>query len=91
MPHPHVMVEDVEEEDEEDIFIHNDLLDLQEDPEDSDDEEEGEQHLEKGDRVYTVNLALQPRRRELFTMPHQSCTQKFKETRFSRCSAGLPT
>src|SRR5262245_51103946 len=35
MPHPHVMVEEVEEE--EDMFTHNDLLELQEDPEDSDD------------------------------------------------------
>jgi hypothetical protein len=50
MPHPHVMMEEVEdEEDEEDLFTHNDLLDLQEDS-DYEEEEEDEQ-LEKGDRV----------------------------------------
>jgi hypothetical protein len=42
-------MEEVEdEEDEEDLFTHNDLPDLQED---SDDEQ-----LEKGDNVYTIDL-----------------------------------
>src|SRR5262245_40472561 len=50
MPHPHVTVEDVEEE-EGDMFTHNDLLELQEDPE--------EECLEKGDRIYTIDLAPQ--------------------------------
>jgi hypothetical protein len=56
MPHPHIMVEDVEEkEDEEDLFTHNDLLDLQDDSDDEGEEEEDEQ-LERGDRIYMVNL-----------------------------------
>jgi hypothetical protein len=48
-------MEEVEdEEDKEDLFTHNNLLDLQED---SDDEEEEEnEQLQKGDRVYTVDL-----------------------------------
>jgi hypothetical protein len=55
MPHLHVMVEEVEdEEDEEDLFTHNDLPDLQEDSDDE--EEEEDEQLEKGDRVYTVDL-----------------------------------
>jgi hypothetical protein len=55
MPHPHVTMEEVEdEEDKEDLFTHNNLLDLQEDS-DNEEEEEDEQ-LEKGDRVYTVDL-----------------------------------
>jgi hypothetical protein len=43
----------LDEEEEEDLFTHNDLLDLQEDLDDEEDEQ-----LEKGDRVYTVNLTL---------------------------------
>ena len=58
IPHPHVTMEEVEEE--EDMFAHNDLPELQEDPEDSDDEEEEEERLEKGDRIYTVDLMPQP-------------------------------
>ena len=55
MPHPHVTMEEVEEEeDEEDLFTHNDLPDLQEDSDDE--EEEEDEQLEKGDRVYTVDL-----------------------------------
>jgi hypothetical protein len=57
MPHPHVIMEEVEdEEDKEDLFTHNDLPDLQEDS-DNEEEEEDEQ-LEKGDRVNTINLTL---------------------------------
>src|SRR5262245_51540078 len=59
MPHPHVTVEDIEEE-EEDMFTHNDLPELQEDLEESDDEEEEEECLEKGDRIYTVDLPPRP-------------------------------
>ena len=55
MPHPHVTMEEVEdEEDKEDLFTHNNLLDLQEDSDDE--EEEEDEQLEKGDRVYTVDL-----------------------------------
>jgi hypothetical protein len=48
------MEEVEEEEDEDDLFTHNDLLDLQEDSDDE--EEEEDEQLEKGDRVYTVDL-----------------------------------
>jgi hypothetical protein len=77
MPHPHVTVEDVEEEDEADMITHNDLPDLQEDPEDLDDEEEREQHLEKGDRVYTVDLA--PQLEETFHNVLHSKKQDFRD------------
>ena len=55
MPHPHVTVEEVEdEEDKENLFTHNVLPDLQDN---SDDEEEEEDvQLEEGDRIYTINL-----------------------------------
>jgi hypothetical protein len=53
MPHPHVTVEDVEDEDEK-IGCHNDLPDLL--PDHDDDEEEEEAELEKGDKIYTFNL-----------------------------------
>jgi hypothetical protein len=55
MLHPHVTVEDVEEEDKDD-FMTNDLPELQED--DEDEEDEGEE--EEGDKVYTVNLEHKP-------------------------------
>src|ERR1700733_2698572 len=60
MPHPHVMVEEVE--DDEDDFVTNDLPDLQEEEEDEDEEEEEreEYHLEEGDKVYTVDLECEP-------------------------------
>jgi hypothetical protein len=38
MPHPHVTVEEVE--DEEDLFTHNKLLDLQEDLDNEEEEED---------------------------------------------------
>jgi hypothetical protein len=53
MPHPHITVEEVE--DEEDLFTHNDLPDLQEDSDEEEEEKEDEQ-LEKGARIYTVDL-----------------------------------
>jgi hypothetical protein len=57
MPHPHVTMEEVEdEEEEEDLFTYNNLPDLQEDSDDE--EEEEDEQLEKGDRVYTVDLTL---------------------------------
>jgi hypothetical protein len=63
MPHPHVTVEDVEEEDEDD-FMTNDLPELQEDKEDEEDKEDKEEEeyqLEEGDKVYTVNLEHEPK------------------------------
>jgi hypothetical protein len=56
MPHPHITVEDVEdEENEEDLFTNNDLPDLQDDSDNEEEEEEDDQ-LEEGDRIYTVDL-----------------------------------
>jgi hypothetical protein len=82
---PHITMEEVEdEEDEEDLFTHNDLPDLQEDSDDE--EEEEDKQLEKGDRVYTINLTPNTRISELEEISHNVWPKPLRRTKRKKTS-----